>query len=172
MKEWIKLYFFLDALFVLLFSVCSLIYANHDVFLIILVVIGLITVYPLYIYIDKYVTEDEKLPIIWHIEHFNMLMLYCFLRFFMLFGFFSWVLIDMAHVSVSATFSHFPVFVIVTIFVMTTLFVLMAGLALYLVPILRRAVYKFIEDKSRVDSDDDDIKQDELRDFKGTYFTA
>jgi hypothetical protein len=172
MKEWAKLYFFLDATFVLIFSVCCLIYANHDVFLIILVVVGLITVYPLYIYIDKCVGDEDKLKVTWYIEHFNMLMLYCLLRFFMLFGFFSWVLIDMAHVNVGATFSHFPVFVIVTLFIMAAIFIVLAGLALYIVPIQRRVVYKFIEEKSRVDSDDEeDIKNDELRDTKGSYFT-
>lgn len=175
MKEWAKLYFFVDAIFVLIFSVCCLIYANHDVFLIIMVVIGLITVYPLYIYIDKYVTDEEKLPVLWYLEHFNMLLLYCLLRFFMLFGFFSWVLIDMAHISVSATFAHFPVFVIVTVFVMTTLFLVMAGLTLYIVPTQRRVVYKFVEEHSHDDSEDEEDKKDDLgmlRDTTRTYFSA
>ncbi len=145
MKGLARLFFFVDAAFVLVFSVCSLIYANHDIILIFLVVVGLITVYPLYIYVDAYTRDDAALPVSWYLEHFNMLMLYCLLRFFMLFGFFSWVLIDMAKISVSTVFSHFPVFVIVSLFVMAGGMVVLVVLALQLVPRQRAVVYEFVK---------------------------
>lgn len=155
MKELAQLFFFADAIFVLIFSVCCLIYANHDVFLVLLVVVGLITVYPLYIYVDAYTSRDSSLEVSWFVEYFNMLMLYCMLRFFMLFGFFSWVLIDLSGISVLAVISHFPVFVIVSLFIMMVALLVLIALALKLVPRQRAVVYEFIKKHETEDSDEE-----------------
>lgn len=157
MKGLAQLFFFADAVFVLVFSICCLIYANHDVFLILLVVVGLITVYPLYIFVDAYTSDNGTLTVSWYLEHFNMLMLYCLLRFFMLFGFFSWVLIDLSGISVSAVVSHFPVFVIVSLFVMAAALLVLIALALKLVPKQRLVVYEFVR-KNETEDDEDTEK--------------
>lgn len=146
MERSAQLLFFADAAFVLVFSICCLLYANHDVFLIVLVVVGLLTVYPLYKYVDTYTSCPEEQTVMWALEHYNMLLLYCLLRFFMLFGFFSWVLIDMSGISVAITFVHFPAFVIASLVVMTLMFIVIAVLTVRIVPKQRAVVYKFVEE--------------------------
>lgn len=160
MKGLAHLFFFVDAAFVIIFSVCCLIYANHDVFLILMVIVGLITVYPLYIYIDTYTKDDSVLTVSWYVEHFNMLMLYCLLRFFMLFGFFSWVLIDLSQISVSTVITHFPVFVIVSLFFMLAAMIVLVFLALRLVPRQRAVVYEFVK---RHETEDEEDEKEEIR---------
>lgn len=150
--------FFADAIFVLVFSVCCLIYANHDVFLIALVIIGLLTVYPLYRFVDVYTSCPEEQTVLWSLEHFNMLLLYCLLRFFMLFGFFSWVLIDMSGINVLSVVTHFPVIIIVGLFTMILAFFIVAVLTLRIVPKQRAPVYAFIE-KDCEDSDSEDKRE-------------
>lgn len=165
MKALARLFFFVDAAFVLVFAVCSLIYANHDAVLIVLVVVGLITVYPLYIYVDTYTRDDAKLSVSWYLEHFNMLMLYCLVRFFMLFGFFSWVLIDMSGISVTAVISHFPVFVIVSLFVMLAAMITLVVLALRLVPHQRIVVYEFVK---RYEAEEEEKERGPIKVIKPT----
>lgn len=145
MERTAQLLFFADAIFVLTFSVCCLFYANHDVFLIILVVVGLLTVYPLYRYVDTYTSCPEEMTVRWALDHFNMLMLYCLLRFFMLFGFYSWVLIDMSGISITAVMSHFPAFVVASLIIMILMFGAITVLTLKIVPQQRKIVYEFIE---------------------------
>lgn len=150
-----QLFFFADAIFVLAFSLSCLLYANHDVFLILLVVVGLLTVYPLYRYVDVYTSCPEEQTLMWSLEHFNMLMLYCLLRFFMLFGFYSWVLIDLSGISVATLTAHFPAFVIVSLIIMVLMFAALVFLALKIVPKQRAVLYKFIEEQE--DSDTESI---------------
>jgi len=144
MKGQTRLFFFADALFVLTFSICCLIYANHDVLLVILVVAGLVTIYPLYIFVDKVTSEGHNLPVRWYLDYFNMLLWYCLMRFFMLFGFFSWMLIDFSKISVSAVIAHFPPFVIVTLAVLSVAFIILFTLTMYLTPRYRKPVYVYV----------------------------
>lgn len=156
MKSQTRLFFFADALFVLIFSICCLIYANHDVFLVVLVVAGLITIYPLYIFVDKVTCEGHNLPVRWYLDYFNMLLWYCFMRFFMLFGFFSWMLIDFSKISVAAVIAHFPPFVIVTLIVLFVAFIVIFTLTVYLTPRYRKPVYVYVN--LAVDVVDNDTK--------------
>lgn len=154
MERHAQLLFFADAIFVLVFSICCLLYANHDVFLIILVVVGLLTVYPLYRYIDTYISHPEDQTAKWALDHYNMLMLYCLLRFFMLFGFFSWVIIDMSGINVFVVFSHFPAFVIASLVIMTIMFLFFMVITLKMVPKQREIIYKLVNEY-----EDDDCEQ-------------
>lgn len=172
MRGLARLFFFVDAIFVILFSVCSLIYANHDAVLITLVVVGLVTVYPLYIFVDAYTRDDADLRASWYLEYFNMLMLYCMVRAFMLFGFFSWVLIDMAKISVTTVISHFPVFVIVTLFIMMAALLTLVVIALRLVPRQRAVVYEFVK---KYETEEDEACARVLaapKPSEGLYFTS
>lgn len=165
-----RIFFFADAIFVLIFSVCCLIYANHDVLLIFFVVVGLITVYPLYIFTDVYTGEDSKLTVAWYLEHFNMLLLYCVLRLVMLFGFFSWILIDLSGISVGTVIAHFPVSVIVGIFVMSVMVLILVFCALKLVPLQRAHVYDFV--KLHEEEEEDEVMQPRTGGWSQGFYSA